>query len=240
MIASHRIVTEGVSAHKTGLSLRRRRSVPRVSVRRLATQATLAHSDNIKLTGKHLVLTPALKEYANEKFGHMANKFDGMIIGDVDVKFSVHGPAGRNQVQRTEVTIQTKNGVIRGEEEAEHINASIDGVCDKLTRKLRKLKEKGGKHQGKAQGAAKRGSESLKEVLSPALELADDEEDEYEDIEEVIREERVNLVKMSAVEAARRLDKSDAPCLMYEDDSLGGPRVIFRRNKGGYGVYVPF
>mmetsp|Transcript_13267 Transcript_13267/g.48307 ORF Transcript_13267/g.48307 Transcript_13267/m.48307 type:complete len:210 (+) Transcript_13267:148-777(+) len=187
MIASHRIVTEGVSAHKTGLSLRRRRSVPRVSVRRLATQATLAHSDNIKLTGKHLVLTPALKEYANEKFGHMANKFDGMIIGDVDVKFSVHGPAGRNQVQRTEVTIQTKNGVIRGEEEAEHINASIDGVCDKLTRKLRKLKEKGGKHQGKAQGAAKRGSESLKEVLSPALELADDEEDEYEDIEEVIR-----------------------------------------------------
>eukprot|EP00958_Prasinococcus_capsulatus_P020563 scaffold2697_cov392-Prasinococcus_capsulatus_cf.AAC.13 len=43
---------------------------------------------------------------------------------------------------------------------------------------------------------------------------------------------------MSAVEAARRLDKSDAPCLMYEDDSLGGPRVIFRRNKGGYGVCI--
>ena len=67
----------------------------------------------------------------------MASKFESMIVGDVDVKFSVQGPAGRNQMQRTEVTIYTKNGVIRGEEEADHINASIDEVCHKLSRKLR-------------------------------------------------------------------------------------------------------
>lgn len=200
-------------------------------------QAALQHSENIRLTGKHLELTPALKEYATEKVGHMASKFDGMIVGDVDVKLSVHGPAGRHQLQRTEVTIYTKNGVIRGEGEADHINASIDEVCHKLTRKLRKMKEKGGKNHGKAQGAANRGSESLKQAL-PIVDLEEDDEEEYEDLEEVIREEVVALTKMTSVEAARLLDRSDSPCFMYED-VVGGPRVIFRRSEGGYGIYVP-
>ena len=80
-----------------------------------------------------------------------------------------------------------ERGVIRGEEEAAHITASIDEVCHKLSRKLRKLKERGGKHHGKAHGASKRGSESLKEVLTPEMELEDVEEDEFEVLEEVIR-----------------------------------------------------
>lgn len=235
IVALQRGQGHGAVASASSLVLRAPRVLPR---RRLAVSASLTHSDNIKLTGKQLELTPSLKEYATEKIGHMASKFEGMIVGDVDVKFSVHGPAGRNQMQRTEVTIYTKNGVIRGEEEADHINASIDEVCHKLSRKLRKLKERGGKHHGKAHGASKRGSESLKEILTPAMEVEDDEDDEFEDLEEIIREERVTLAKMTAVEAARQLDRSGNPCFMYED-VVGGPRVIFRRTEGGYGVYVP-
>merc|ERR1712216_482209 len=38
--------------------------------------------------------------------------------------------------------VYTKNGIIRSEEEADDLYASIDAVSDKLERKLRKVKEK--------------------------------------------------------------------------------------------------
>ena len=43
---------------------------------------------------------------------------------------------------KTTVSVYTKNGVVRAEEEADDLYASIDAVSDKLERKLRKLKEK--------------------------------------------------------------------------------------------------
>ena len=45
-------------------------------------------------------------------------------------------------MQKTEVTVYTKNGTIRAEEEAEDLYAAIDLVSDKLERKMRKVKEK--------------------------------------------------------------------------------------------------
>ena len=45
-------------------------------------------------------------------------------------------------MQKAEVTVYTKNGTIRAEEEADDLYASIDSVADKIERKMRKVKEK--------------------------------------------------------------------------------------------------
>lgn len=48
-----------------------------------------------------------------------------------------------NRIQKTEVTMHTKkNGILRSEVASDNLYASIDLVCDKIERKLRKIKEK--------------------------------------------------------------------------------------------------
>ena len=60
-------------------------------------------------------------------------------VREVDIRCSARG--GEKQlggdVQKTEVTVYTKNGTIRAEEEAEDLYAAIDLVSDKLERKMK-------------------------------------------------------------------------------------------------------
>ena len=45
-------------------------------------------------------------------------------------------------LQKTEVTVFTRSGVVRAEEQDANLYSTIDRVSDKIERKLRKLKEK--------------------------------------------------------------------------------------------------
>ena len=94
--------------------------------------------------GIHLEITDSIKEYAETKINKAVSHFDMHDVREVDIRCSARG--GEKQlggdVQKTEVTVYTKNGTIRAEEEAEDLYAAIDLVSDKLERKMRKVKEK--------------------------------------------------------------------------------------------------
>ena len=84
------------------------------------------------------------KEYAESKINRAVSHFDLHDVREVDIRCSARG--GEKQlggdVQKAEVTVYTKNGTIRAEEEADDLYASIDSVADKIERKMRKVKEK--------------------------------------------------------------------------------------------------
>ena len=94
--------------------------------------------------GIHLEITDSIREYAESKINKAVSHFDLHDVREVDIRCSARG--GEKQlggdVQKTEVTVYTKNGTIRAEEEADDLYASIDSVADKLERKMRKVKEK--------------------------------------------------------------------------------------------------
>ena len=96
--------------------------------------------------GRHLEITDSIREYAEEKINKAVAHFDQHDVREVDVRCSSRGGADKKTpggaLQKTEVTVYTKNGIIRAEEEADDLYASIDAVSDKLERKLRKVKEK--------------------------------------------------------------------------------------------------
>jgi len=79
------------------------------------------------------------------------------VIREVDVTLSARGgdtgTHGKKE-QKVEVTIYTiRSGVVRVEDAEESLYAAIDVVCDKIERKLTKLKELGiakGKWPGRA------------------------------------------------------------------------------------------
>jgi putative sigma-54 modulation protein len=94
---------------------------------------------NLNLTGHHLLITPAIREYVTSKLERVTRHFDHVI--DVNVVLSVDKL--RQQI--------TANLHIRGKEiHAECVEAdmyaAIDALADKLDRRVKKHKEKSSDH----------------------------------------------------------------------------------------------
>lgn len=123
---------------------RRRRRANVTSSRGSLVVSAAGKGTKVIVQGIHLEITDSIKEYAETKINKAVSHFDMHDVREVDIRCSARG--GEKQlggdVQKTEVTVYTKNGTIRAEEEAEDLYAAIDLVSDKLERKMRKVKEK--------------------------------------------------------------------------------------------------
>jgi putative sigma-54 modulation protein len=102
---------------------------------------------NLQLTGHHLEITPALKDYVQTKLTRVSNHFDHVI--DVRVTMSVE-----KLVQRAEVTLHVPGQDLHVECEDENMYSAIDLLIDKLDRQVLKYKEKLVDHH-QANGAVK-------------------------------------------------------------------------------------
>lgn len=102
---------------------------------------------NLHLTGHHLEVTPALRDYIQSKLLRVTNHFDHVI--DVKVTMSVEKLA-----QKVEATMHVPGNDIHAESSDENMYSAIDMLADKLDRQVLKHKEKHGDHH-KANGAVK-------------------------------------------------------------------------------------
>ncbi len=90
---------------------------------------------NLSVTGHHVEVTDALKDYVEEKLAKLERHFDG--VTDIHVILSVEKIR-----QQAEATIDLAGTKIHAEAEHNDMYASIDGLTDKLDRQVRKHKEK--------------------------------------------------------------------------------------------------
>jgi putative sigma-54 modulation protein len=90
---------------------------------------------NVNLTGHHLEITPAIREYATGKFGKIKRHFDNVI--DVNIILSVD-----KLKQKAEATVHISGKDVFVECEDENLYAAIDALVDKLDRQVLKHKEK--------------------------------------------------------------------------------------------------
>ncbi|MDD3883767.1 MAG: ribosome-associated translation inhibitor RaiA [Gallionella sp.] len=90
---------------------------------------------NLHLTGRHMEITPAIREYATGKFGKIKRHFDNVI--DVHIILSVE-----KLKQKAEATIHVSGKDIFVECEDENLYAAIDALVDRLDRQVLKHKEK--------------------------------------------------------------------------------------------------
>lgn len=109
---------------------------------------------NILITGNHLDLTPAIREYVETKLERVISHSDQVI--DVAVVLSVEAPAEKDKRQRAEANLRIKGDVLHAECSAENLYAAIDMMMDKLDRQVLKIK---GKTQGHRQESQKRAGE---------------------------------------------------------------------------------
>jgi putative sigma-54 modulation protein len=102
---------------------------------------------NLQLTGHHLEITPALKDYVQSKLTRVSNHFDHVI--DVRVTMTVE-----KIVQKVEATLHVPGSDLHVECQDENMYSAIDLLVDKLDRQVLKYKEKMVDHH-QANGAVK-------------------------------------------------------------------------------------
>lgn len=89
----------------------------------------------IELTGHGVDITPALREYVNEKIGRIKRHFEQLIV----VRVVLHVEKLNHRV---EATVNAAHKQFHAEEQASDMYAAIDLMVDKLDAQVRKHKEK--------------------------------------------------------------------------------------------------
>jgi putative sigma-54 modulation protein len=90
---------------------------------------------NLHLTGHHVAITPAIREYVQNKLQRITHHFDHVI--DVNVILTVE------KLQHSvEATVHVRGKEIFCESGADDMYAAIDALIDKLDRTILKHKEK--------------------------------------------------------------------------------------------------
>jgi putative sigma-54 modulation protein len=95
---------------------------------------------NLTISGHHLEVTPALREYVLTKLDRVTRHFDQVV--DVTVLLTVEKNKEKESRQRAEVTLHTKGKDIFVEAANEDLYAAIDQLMDKLDRQVVRHKDK--------------------------------------------------------------------------------------------------
>jgi putative sigma-54 modulation protein len=95
---------------------------------------------NLNLTGNHLEITPAIRDYVVGKLDRVTRHFDNVI--DVNVVMSVD-----KLRHKVEANVHVRGRDIHAESIEADMYAAIDGLADKLDRLVLKHKEKSSSHR---------------------------------------------------------------------------------------------
>ena len=100
---------------------------------------------NLTISGHHLELTPAIREYVQDKLERIKRHFDHVI--DVAVILSIDTLTQKQTRQRAEINLHLRGKDLHVESEAQDMYAAIDTLIDKLDRQVLKHKSKIQNHQ---------------------------------------------------------------------------------------------
>lgn len=95
---------------------------------------------NLQLTGHHIDITPALREYMVTKLERIKRHFDHMM--DVNVVMTVN-----KLIQKVEANVHVRGRDIFVESSDADMYAAIDNLVDKLDRQIIRHKEKTTDHR---------------------------------------------------------------------------------------------
>ncbi len=99
---------------------------------------------NINITGHHVEVTPAIRDYVNSKLDRVIRHFDSVT--------STHVILSVDKLdQKAEVTLHVKGKDIYADSISPDLYAAIDALVDKLDRQVLKYKEKQSNHAHEAQ-----------------------------------------------------------------------------------------
>lgn len=103
---------------------------------------------NLTISGHHLELTQAIRDYVQSKLERIKRHFDHVI--DIAVILTVDKLPEKKKRQKAEITLRLRGKDLHAESISEDLYAAIDALVDKLDRQVIKYKTKIQNHQHEA------------------------------------------------------------------------------------------
>ncbi|MGD1856968.1 MAG: ribosome hibernation-promoting factor, HPF/YfiA family [Leptolyngbyaceae cyanobacterium] len=187
------------------------------------------------IQGKNIEITEAIRQHVSQKIEKSVSHFQRMI-NKVDVCLSVAGGTKMPTRQYAEVTVYVNRAVVRAEESSDSLYASIDLVADKISRQLRKYKEKrrSSEHVSVRSIAV---DENAQDVDLQVTELIEQRQPQLP--EEVVRTKYFAMAPMSVREALENLQLVGHDFYVFHNTETNEINVMYERNHGGYGLIQP-
>jgi len=170
---------------------------------------------NINVRGKHIDVTPALREHVEKRLGRVTRFFEN--LKEVNVVLKVE-----KERHIIEVTIPINGMTLRGEEASTDMYASIDMVVDKLEKQLSKHKEKLKAYR----------STAFKDELIPAYNGVNTEE-------RLVRTKQFTVKPMEVEEAILQMNLLGHDFFVFTNADTEKVNVLYCRKDGDYGLLEP-
>jgi putative sigma-54 modulation protein len=178
---------------------------------------------NVEITGRHVVITPAIRTYVLKRLRKFAR-----ILGE-DISFHVIVDVEKER-QTAEILLKSKLLDLTGKGVTDDMYSSIMLAIEKLERQA--LKHKSKLIEGKRQRAkAKSVANKLGVAEASARVLAQRRNG--------IQEEEAQRKPMVVEEALLELNHSDYPFVVFRNSESGAVNILYRRKDGSLGLIHP-
>lgn len=175
----------------------------------------------IDLRGKNLRVTQALREYVEEKIGHLEHYLDNIIDAHVTLRTE------RN-LQIVDVTLNLSHYLIKAEERSPDMYASIDLVRDRLEQQIRKYKTRRRERRHRANGAA-----------AAVAVLASNVRSKNRKSPRIVRIKRFAVKPMDAEEAIEQMELLGHDFFVFLNPETEAVNVLYKRKSGDLGLLEP-
>jgi putative sigma-54 modulation protein len=183
----------------------------------------------LTITGKNIEINDTLRAYVEKKIGRLDRYLPNIIDGRVELE-KAEGARAAEDRQVAQVTLRTKNAVLRAEEASNDIFASIDAVVEKMQRQADRYKNK---------RRSKRVDEKLQADAATAV-LEDIEAEEATDEQPALsRVKRFRMVPMDEEEAIAQMELLGHDFYVFYNVNQSQINVLYRRRNGQYGLIQP-
>lgn len=172
------------------------------------------------ITGRNIEITDGLKKAVEEKL-HKLGKY---FTEETEAKITL---SVQKEAHKIEVTIPTKQGLIRAEEVSEDMYVSIDKVEDIIERQIKKFKNK--------LVDRKQSGVSFSELFINEEDSDVEEEDEIK----IVKTKRFSIKPMDPEEACLQMELLGHDFYVFRNALSDEICVVYKRKDGKYGIIEP-
>lgn len=197
-----------------------------------------AQNYNISITGRHVLVTEAMKTYAKEKIAKIEHFSKGVI--NVHVTMDI-----QRQEHRVDILVHVGHFIIKTNASTGDMYESIDKSVDKLIARLNRYKSRMQEHHNKGLSTIEMEVDVIRSSFSEVDEINDEiEEQNIKEIaddfsHQIVNKETLHLKMLNADEAVMKMDLSGDHFMVYRSEEDQKTKIIYRRKDGDYGLISP-
>lgn len=183
----------------------------------------------IIISGRHLDVTEAIRDYAEKKIGRIKKYFDSII--EIDVTLSVEKSKSEGEQHTADVLVFANGKKLKARATESILYAAIDEVTDILENQLKKYKEKLKSRQ--------HNQINVKESNFSIEDINVDKIKEEHDFTKIVKSTLILPKPMSVEEAILQMETMDQMFYAFMNEKTERLNVVYKKKNNEYGHIEP-